>query len=80
MQISDVWISRCITTASSISPHRHNGETLYLGTFEVEKDAALAFDKAAVFYRGDKARLNFPDGELKVHRVAEDWVLDLDPR
>ena len=37
-----------------------NQKTMYLGYFSDKVDAAKAFDKAAKFYRGDDAVLNFP--------------------
>jgi hypothetical protein len=33
----------------------------YLGSFEDEVEAALAYDKVANEYQGDQAQLNFPD-------------------
>jgi len=39
---------------------KHQGKVKYLGSFKNEKSAALAFDKAALLLRGDRATLNFP--------------------
>jgi len=37
-----------------------SGEIKYLGTFRTAVEAAIVRDKAALMYRGDFARLNFP--------------------
>jgi len=40
---------------------RFHGKRIYLGCFDVEEDAARAYDLAAVQYFGESARLNFPE-------------------
>ena len=42
---------------------RYNGKQLYLGTFENEIDAALAYDKKAYELRGDNSKFNFRNNE-----------------
>lgn len=39
---------------------RKTGKLLDLGGFQIEKEAAKAYDRAALYYFGDFARLNFP--------------------
>lgn len=36
------------------------GVTIHLGYFESERDAAIEYDKAAILYAGESAKLNFP--------------------
>ena len=43
----------------------HRGKKLYIGRFANEIDAARAYDRAALKYHGEFARLNFPS-EAKV--------------
>jgi hypothetical protein len=42
---------------------RHNGKIHSLGSFEVEEEAARAYDRAAKVHKRKKAQLNFEDNE-----------------
>lgn len=55
---------RWLPTASETRPWaaqlRHGGRTFCLGTWETEREAAFAYDRAVLFYLGPSADLNFP--------------------
>ncbi|KAJ7970640.1 Ethylene-responsive transcription factor [Quillaja saponaria] len=46
--------------AAEIRDRAKNGARVWLGTYEMAEDAALAYDRAAFKMRGSKALLNFP--------------------
>lgn len=51
------WDKRCKKWVASIGS---NGKTIFLGRFEKEVDAALAYDKRAKEFHGEFANLNIP--------------------
>ena len=46
--------------AAGIRDPKKNSSKMWLGTYEMLEDVALAFDRAAFKMRGSKAKLNFP--------------------
>jgi hypothetical protein len=48
----------------------HQGKKIWLGCFDNEIDAARAYDRAAIKYHGEFARLNFP---------REDYINEIPP-
>ena len=58
---------------------RHDYKLHYVGSFAVEEEAAMAYDKRCWEIKGNKAKLNFPDliprTELATNPIVEDLQL-----
>ena len=59
-------VSWCTRDKCYRSYIRANGKRLTLGTFKSAKDAAIAYDKAALKYYGENAKTNFSKGDYDV--------------
>lgn len=63
-------VSRCKRTGVWRASIRPAGASLYLGSFATEREAAIAYDRAARFYFGPSAFQNFSDSRV----VAEEKI------
>ena len=49
---------------------KHEGKLLHVGTFDLEIDAAIAFDTEAIKLRGSKAIINFKGEHKEIDRIS----------
>ena len=55
-----------------ISKIKMNGETIHLGYFKNEQEAAIAYDNAALKYFGEFARLNFQTEKAEIKKLVKE--------
>lgn len=63
-QYKGVWLSKQALIKPWRAYIRLNGKPTYIGTYELEADAARAYDEAAWEQWGEFAKLNFPKDKL----------------
>jgi len=57
-----------------------NGATQYLGLYQLEHEAASAYDAAASFISGSRAVVNFPEVNydiVNVPRTPPQWLIEI---
>ncbi|GLC44050.1 hypothetical protein PLESTB_000223300 [Pleodorina starrii] len=70
-----LWNSRALRNDSSANGRRR-GRQVYVGSFKSEKEAAAAYDLAAIVFWGKKAVTNFP---MDLYDKDVAWLSKVDP-